>query len=497
MMYHEHPLRILKYSAKNIWLLIFPFLRGLYTYHFSKDFFYVWIQGAWKDILIIGIIILFGLCQWFFSRIEVREDMLIHHEGIFFRLDTYIPFKNVSCATVESPVHFAVLGAKRLSCDTRAGIYKAVDIRLLVNEKVCNEVMKYIPDIADKKNFPDLKRPSALSLLLFSVFFSSGFSGTVYVAMFFLKGGDIAHDIISMSLNTLTKETAKITDKLLLKIPSMALVIGCFFLGSWFVSFIVNLLRYARFKLEADDKCLKISYGVVNHIDYRIKLAHVNYTELRQNLIMKLMGAVTINISCAGYGAAKNRMPVLVPVRREKDIGKSFERMGVPDGIETGYRARKAGIGSYILLPVIAAVIVIPLYHMSRDAVMSFFPKLDDLFHFAAVMAEIPLIWHIIVKIAALLTSGVTFYDDRIMIRCSKWNRFHTVIGDNKRVAKVEIEQNLLQKISRRCAVSIWFGSEEYKRFKVKAMKEEDGLKIAEKLGYNVVLRNKKLDKAI
>ena len=65
-MYHEHPLRILKYSAKNIWLLIFPFLRGLRTYHFSKDFFYTWIQGAWKDILVIGVIVLFGFIRWFF-----------------------------------------------------------------------------------------------------------------------------------------------------------------------------------------------------------------------------------------------------------------------------------------------------------------------------------------------------------------------------------------------------------------------------------------------
>ena len=68
-MYHEHPLRILRYSAKNIWLLIFPLLRGLRTYHFSKEFFYAWIQGAWKDIFVIGVILLFGFIRWFFSRI--------------------------------------------------------------------------------------------------------------------------------------------------------------------------------------------------------------------------------------------------------------------------------------------------------------------------------------------------------------------------------------------------------------------------------------------
>ena len=116
-------------------------------------------------------------------------------------------------------------------------------------------------------------------------------------------------------------------------------------------------------------------------------------------------------------------------------------------------------------------------------------PKLTELLHFAAVMAEIPLVWFIIVKAAALFTSGITFYEDSIMIRCSKWNKFHTVVGGLKNVAKVEVEQNLLQRMSKRCAVSIWFGSEEYKRYKVKSLSEEDGLKIAETLGYDIKLK--------
>ena len=488
-MYHEHPLRILKYSAKNIWLLIFPFIRGLRTYHFSKDFFYTWIQGAWKDILVIGVIILFGLVRWFFSIIDLSEDELIHRDGVFIRVNTHVPFSNMSCTTVENPIHLGAFGARRLSCDTRAGIFKTADLTLLVNEATCEAIMKRIPDVSEKNKAAEIKRPSWLSILLFSVFFSSGFSGTVYVAMFFFKGGDIAHDIISMSLSTLTRETEKLTDKLLLKIPAVALMIGAFFIGSWFVSFCVNLLRYAGFRIETDNKVLKVSYGLVNRIESKINLSHVNYTDLRQNLIMKMLGAVSLYVSCAGYGAVKNRLPVLMPVKREKDIGRGLEAMGVVGGVKNTYKAKIAGAGSYLLLPVIAAVSVIPLYNATGGLVSKLLPKLTELLHFAAVMAEIPLVWFIIVKAAALLTSGITFYEDSIMIRCSKWNKFHTVVGGLKNVAKVEVEQNLLQRMSKRCAVSIWFGSEEYKRYKVKALSEADGLKIAETLGYEIKLK--------
>ena len=44
--YHEHPVRIIKYSAKNIWLLIFPLLRGINAIRLDRDRMYEWLRGA-------------------------------------------------------------------------------------------------------------------------------------------------------------------------------------------------------------------------------------------------------------------------------------------------------------------------------------------------------------------------------------------------------------------------------------------------------------------
>ena len=69
MIYHEHPLRILKYSLKNIWLLIFPLLRGVSVLSFNPKGIYAWIKGAWLDIAVIGIILVYGFIRWYFSQI--------------------------------------------------------------------------------------------------------------------------------------------------------------------------------------------------------------------------------------------------------------------------------------------------------------------------------------------------------------------------------------------------------------------------------------------
>ncbi|HNZ98170.1 PH domain-containing protein [Ruminococcus sp.] len=306
-MCREHPLKILKYSAKNIWLLIFPLLRGIYTYHFDKNWFYSWVQGAWFDIAVLGAIIIFGFTRWAFSRIDFTEDELVHRDGVFVRVNTYIPFRNISSVTVERPIYMAPLGAMRFRCDTRAGIFKTVDLKLLVSNKTRRKIMEHMIDVDEKKKIEGIPQPKALSILLFSVFFSSGFSGTVYLATFFFKGGDIAYDIISRSLNIITLETAKITEKLVLKIPTAAIFIGVFFIASWFLSFLVNVFRYGKFNIECDKNCMKVGYGIIDRKEYRIKNSHINYTDLRQNLIMKLMGAVAVNISCAGYGSSKKQ----------------------------------------------------------------------------------------------------------------------------------------------------------------------------------------------
>ncbi|MDE6780293.1 MAG: PH domain-containing protein [Ruminococcus sp.] len=479
-MYHEHPLRILRYSAKNIWLLIFPLLRGVRTIRLDADRFYQWVKGAWFDIAVIGIIIVFGYIRWYFSGIELTDNEVVRWEGITAKIKTTIPYSSVSSVTVEKPVYLMPLRAVKLSCDTSAGMYRSADMQIMVNRKFCEDFLSRVPDVNQKNKLQDIPETTPLSVLLFSLFFSSGLSGTVYIATFFMKGGDIARDIINVSLDRITQTTEKITDKLLIHIPSAAVLVGVFFIAAWIVSFLVNFLRYAGFEVDGDEYCLKIFCGLLNRREYRITPAHINYTDLRQNLIMKLSGAVAVNVSCAGYGSAKNHLPVLLPVKKEEDLGNALEKIGVFSGVRNDFRPKPNGLMSYIWQPVILSLLVFPVHIFIKR----FIPEVSELSFFFAVMTEIPLIWMIAVKITAFFTSGISVYDDKIMVRCSRMTGFHTVVAERRKLVKFEIQQAVLQKISGKCSVILWFGSEERAHFKVKALRVEDVRKISEMLGY-------------
>lgn len=52
---------------------------------------------------------------------------------------------------------------------------------------------------------------------------------------------------------------------------------------------------------------------------------------------MKFFEAVAVHISCAGYGVSRRSLPVLLPVRKEKNIGKDLEAIGVLSGVKNDF----------------------------------------------------------------------------------------------------------------------------------------------------------------
>lgn len=482
-MYHEHPLRILRYSAKNIWLLIFPLIRGIHAFTLDVNKLYSWIKGAWFDIAVLGVIIVFGLIRWYFSRITLTDEAIIHSDGVFVKIRNAIPYCNLSSVTVEHSFYLRPFGGMKVLCDTSAGIFSSSDMKLMVNKKVCNEIMKKLPKLNQDESVIYDHKPKLISVLLFSVFFSSSFSGAVYIAAFFFKGGDLAKDIISVSIDKIAEETSKIPFLVIQKIPAAAIGIGLFFLATWILSFIINMLRYYGFSVKADNDHIDVSCGTFTRRQFRITSDHINYSDLRQNLFMKFCQAVTININCAGYCSGTNRLPVLFPIKKKKHLGSGLESIGVCTGRKIEFRPRLTSIWQYIWSPVIIALCIYPAYNV----IPSFFPKLSELSYFAVIMTEIPTIWMIIVKIAAASTSKIVIYEDKIMICFSKGFGFHTVVSDTDKLVKVRVTQTVFQRLFRKCTVSFYFNSENVQRHFVKGIKSSDAKKIAVMLGYNSI----------
>ena len=56
----QHPIKIIDYSSKSFWLLSIPLIRGLFYLQFDL---WAWIQGAWFDIFVLLVILIYGFFQ--------------------------------------------------------------------------------------------------------------------------------------------------------------------------------------------------------------------------------------------------------------------------------------------------------------------------------------------------------------------------------------------------------------------------------------------------
>lgn len=122
-MYHEHPLKIIKNAAKNIWLLVFPLLRGIRTFTLDFNAFYTWIKGAWFDILVILFILGFGYFRWLFTWFRFEKNNVCIISGIFVNKEIIIPYKNISAVTAEHSFFLRPFKAAKVSVDTCAGTF--------------------------------------------------------------------------------------------------------------------------------------------------------------------------------------------------------------------------------------------------------------------------------------------------------------------------------------------------------------------------------------
>ena len=100
--------------------------------------------------------------------------------------------------------------------------------------------------------------------------------------------------------------------------PRIAITIGIVILALWLISFGRNLLRYGRFRMRFGEEFISVHTGILTRRRYHLRDNAIIFPDLRQNLLMKIFGMVSLHIRCPGYGSRRDTLPVLIPLIRKK-----------------------------------------------------------------------------------------------------------------------------------------------------------------------------------
>lgn len=483
-MKNQHPIKIFSYCSKNMWLLIFPLLRGL-TAIKLMDFqsLYSWFEGAWFDILIVLFIFLTGFMRWKFSRFKAEDDRIVYQNGIFMRTIIDVPYSKVTSFTIENQFFLRFFKASVLYIDTSSGKFGENDLKITVSRKDAIMIQKNIEHyFAEFKkellgNYHYKYKPKWFSMFFFSFIFSSTLTGVIYIAIFFIKSGKIVEEIIQeRMIDKLSDVSRTVSEQVPLKISPLAITIALFFIGSWLISFIANIIRYTKFKIAVAGKIAEIHTGVLTKRNYYINTSKINYIDLRQSILTKIAKVMSINVNCSGYGNSRKEIPVFVPLMHKNHAVPALKAM-LPDAPafhRVDYKPSLRFLWRYTWKAVLLCVGFAVLYF----AADYFFPVYHDAYIFVLIMAEIPSAWFGIVNIISNCTSGVSAYEGNICIKYSRGYVFHTVLARTDKIVKSVISQSIFQKFTKTCDISLYINSEFSLYHKVKSIKIADAEKI-------------------
>lgn len=464
-MLREHPLRIIRYSLRSLWLLLFPLVRSLL--HFRTE----GIRMERSDLFLLFLILGFGWLRWYSCTIHAEKADLTVHSGIFFRHSRRIPSQNLSALTLEYPLLLRCVGGVYLSADTASGIARTTDLRLLLRRQDAQHLCRLLPAIRPHGRYGFRQTVHPWRILLFSVIFSSSFSGAVYTATLWFQSVRIIGRLPQQM--ELPQRFSEITAQLshqLRGIPPAAVAVGLLVFSTWFLSFVKNLLQYGCFQMETDRRMLFVRSGILTKRSFFLRSDRIGYIDIRQNLLTKLCRMYSLAISCPGYGVRQGTIPVCLPILRHDEILHMLPML-FPDAamLKNKLRPRMSAFWSYVWMPVTAICAVVPTLLIGKRM----FPAAAQLIEFLLLMALIPLLWKVAVQLAALLTSGVSITKTQVCLRFCRGFVFHTIIAGTHHLTAVEVRCNPFQRFFGKCDLIFFFHSEKPTRFRLRNVEYE------------------------
>ena len=211
--------------------------------------------------------------------------------------------------------------------------------------------------------------------------------------------------------------------------------------------------------------------GIITRRRYHLRDTAIIFPDLRQNLVMKIFGMVSLHIRCPGYGSRRDTLPVLIPLMRKKlsaPAGTPARRAG--DGTsETARKIQHQVFWSFVWPPVIGLCAIFPV----RFFLLWLLPGVGAIIRFFSVMMIIPLVWLLCIRIVAMVSESVTMDDQHLQMHFCSWFTFHTITVNHARIVRTDIMQTPMQKQYGVCHLYITCNGPRQQRFKLTALPEK------------------------
>ncbi len=473
-MKRQHKIAILKYTKGNLWMLIFPIIRGF----FSMDGnFFNWIKNVYMDIIVIFIVVGIAVLRWSTVWFKITEKGIYVKRGVVFRSEVLIPYGAISCITSYRFFLVRPLKAVRILFDSESKSanrkQNPTDAELFIIDIDCSSIYNKIP--YEKNLMKITYKASKKELVFFSLLFSSTLSGIIFIGTTLIQGSRLAGRSLEEGLAEVVSGATEAVEKTLGGAVPVSVALTMILVVGWMISFIKNLLRHMSFSLRRCGEKIIVENGSFSKWKYYVNYSKINYADLQQNLLMKVCRIMSLHISCTGYGKSKNELPVLVPVTGRERVLSTIRTM-LPDFTQSNISIKAADrcIVSYVWLPA-TAVVLIPIAGAAAREVL---PMWESVINFLTAMAEVLAVYLLAVKVVAKLGTGIGVNGANLTLRYCRFYRFHTVIVPKNKIAYVKIRRTIFQLAGGYCDLIFYTCGEHVRGHKIRGIKYNEAVEL-------------------
>lgn len=456
--YRQHPVAILRYTYRFLFLLLVPLLRGV-RYIATPQGLYRWVQGTWIDLLTVLLLLLLPWLEWRRHTYRLTEDGFHICRGILFRRESVIPRRHVTTLAVERPFFLRPLRAVRITIDTDAGSRRQADFRLTVGEKRARAILEQRRAAAPHPLYS--YRPRWYSVVVLSLLASNSLSGIILLVTTFQQAGRQ----LGQTFQTWVLEDLKTVAGYMTVLPRTAAIIALVLAVGWGAAAVRNVLRYLPFRVTRTGGTLSIRTGLLVRRDYVCTVGSVNYVDYRQSLASKLLHLHMVFISCIGYGKGHSALSVLIPASPVKSSQEDVRHL-LPEyrRRDVTLKAAPLSLYRYIFYPLWAMIL---LYPASR-LLQRLFPSWQELIFYLTVMAYIPCAWQLTVKLIDRFTAGLARTDGFFILQYSRLYTYHTVLVPENKVVAYSLTQTFFQRLAHNCDVLVYTYNESHQYHRIK-----------------------------
>lgn len=350
--------------------------------------------------------------------------------------------------SVVAPFYLRPVRALRFRADTIGGGSEDTDFSILLTPKQSGAIFSSRGLLADK-SAGNVYQPSTKSILALSMLTSNSFGGILFISTLISQSGKILGNEFSQMIIGTFEEVAR---RLAFGIPPAAAATAYLLIAGWLIGFFRTLTRYKDFTLTRGKNTISISGGIFTRREYHIKCGEVNFIDMRQSALSKLLKLNSLYISAAGYGKQNDDISCIIPTEREQNFDASRQKIFPalsPSPRE--FSPELPGIPRFLGEAVTALVLITA----AMLVLLRLFPSWDAFILFVGPMAYVPAMLFLAVRIIDFKTCGLSFEDDNYTIRYSSGLSLHTVVIPKDKVVCIELRQGFFQKFGRYCDVII------------------------------------------